>query len=54
MCVQKNLEKNLLTSTNVVQKNFIGEKKFRNALYRGGSKDLRLYCVNFVRPFWPL
>lgn len=32
MCVQKNLEKNLLTSTNVVQKNFIGEKKFRNAI----------------------
>lgn len=32
MCVQKNLEKNLLTSTNVVQKNFIGEKNFRNAI----------------------
>lgn len=31
MCVQKNLEKNLLTSTNVVQ-NFIGEKNFRNAI----------------------
>lgn len=32
MCVQKFLEKNLLTSTNVVQKNFIGEKNFRNAI----------------------
>lgn len=53
MCVQTNLEKNLLTSTNVVQKNFIGEKKFQKC-YRGGSKDLRLYCVNFVRPFLPL
>lgn len=53
MCVPKNLEKNLLTSTNVVQKNFIGEKKIQKC-YRGGSKDLRLYCVNFVRPFLPL
>lgn len=32
MCVQKNLEKNLLTSTNVVQKNFNREKNFRNAI----------------------
>lgn len=53
MCVQTNLEKNLLTSTNVVQKNFIGEKKFQKC-YRGGSKDLRLYCVNFVRPFFAI
>lgn len=31
MCSKK-LEKNLLTSTNVVQKNFIGEKKISEML----------------------